>query len=420
MQLAILAADFTPGEADRLRRAMAAWKRKGGIGPFREKLIAGMLARGYGADYAEQIVRQIQGFGEYGFPESHAASFALLVYVSAWLKCRQPAAFCAALLDSQPLGFYGPAQIVRDALDHGVAVLPVCVTRSDWHCRLEAEAGSVAGRNGSGNVDGKLRGDVRSNESGSNDGHGDGQPPAAAVRLGLAMVRGFPEDAAQRIVAARAQSPFTGLPDLARRARLQRGEIARLADADALAALTGHRRKALWTALGLDVQAVQRAPLAAEPPLFEAAPQLIVPTEGQDIVADYRSTSLSLRRHPVALLRPRLQSLRLSSARDVSAARHRQLIRTCGIVTCRQRPATASGVTFVTLEDETGWVNIVVWRAVAERFRQELLGATLLTVYGHLERLDTSGSAVLHVIAGRLVDHSRLLGGLVVESHDFH
>jgi error-prone DNA polymerase len=396
MQLAVVAAGFTPGEADRLRRAMAAWKRKGGIGPFREKLIAGMLARGYGADYAEQIVRQIQGFGEYGFPESHAASFALLVYVSSWLKCRQPAAFCAALLDSQPLGFYAPAQIVRDAVDHGVAVRPVCVTRSHWYCRLEAgaEDGQEGGAIGSG--------------------------PAPAVRLGMSQVQGLREEAAQAIVAARAQAPFTDVNDLARRAQLQRGDIARLADADALAALTGHRRKALWTALGLDVQAVHQAPLAAEPPPFEAAPQLLAPTEGQDIVADYRSTSLSLRRHPVALLRPRLESLRLCSAREVSQARHRQLIRTCGIVTCRQRPATASGVTFVTLEDETGWSNIVVWRDVGERFRQELLGATLLTVYGHLERVDTSGSAVLHVIAGRLVDHSRLLGALAIPSHDFH
>ena len=391
MQLAVVAAGFTPGEADSLRRAMAAWKRKGGIGPFRERLIAGMLARGYSAEYAEQIVRQIQGFGEYGFPESHAASFALLVYVSAWLKCHQPAAFCAALLDSQPLGFYAPSQIVRDAIDHGVTVLPVCVTASHWHCLLEAEPHA-----------------------------GHAVPPKPAVRLGFAMVRGFSQETAQRIVAARVERPFASVPDLARRARLQRGEIASLADADALAALTGHRRKALWTALGLDVDAVHRAPLAAEPPLFEGTPTLLAPSEGQDIVADFRSTSLSLRRHPLALLRERLQSQRLQSADEVGRSRHRQLIRTCGLVTCRQRPATASGVTFVTLEDETGCINVVVWRAVAERFRQPLLQATLLTVYGHLERLDTSGSAVLHVIAGRLVDHSTLLGNLVIESHDFH
>ncbi len=387
MQLAVVAAGFSPGEADRLRRAMAAWKRKGGIGPFREKLVAGMLARGYRAEYAEQIVRQIQGFGEYGFPESHAASFALLVYVSAWLKCRHPAAFCAALLDSQPLGFYAPAQIVRDALDHGVNVLPVCVGASRWHCTLEPAAD---------------------------------RPQTPAVRLGLALVRGLGADAAARIEAARARGAFASVADLGHRAQLARTDIARLADADALAALSGHRRAALWTVLGLDVQAAQQAPLAAGPPRHEPQAQLLPPTEGQDIVADYRSTRLSLRRHPVALLRPRLQALRLSSARQVSQGRHRQLIRTCGIVTCRQRPASASGVTFVTLEDETGCLNVVVWRDVAERFRQELLGASLLAVYGHLERVDTHGSAVLHVIAGRLVDHSRLLGALAMQSHDFH
>jgi error-prone DNA polymerase len=406
MQLAVVAAGFTPGEADRLRRAMAAWKRKGGIGPFREKLIAGMLARGYGAEYAEQIVRQIQGFGEYGFPESHAASFALLVYLSAWLKCHRPAAFCAALLDSQPLGFYAPAQIVRDALDHGVEVRPVCVSASSWHCTLEPC-----------DIDPKTDADTDARADVEGDAQGDARVPA--VRLGLSLVHGLAEETAQRIVAARRGSAFTGVPDLARRAQLGRAELARLATADALAALTGHRRKALWSALGLDVQGPRRAPLAAEPPLREQQPGLIAPTEGQDIVADYASTRLTLRRHPLALLRSRLESMRLSSARDVAQGRHRQLVRTCGIVTCRQRPATASGVTFVTIEDETGSVNIVVWRDVAERFRPELLGASLLTVYGHLERLDTSGSAVLHVIAGRLVDHSPLLGKLALQSRDF-
>ena len=285
------------------------------------------------------------------------------------------------------MGFYAPAQLVRDAREHGVEVLPVDVTASEWDCTLEP----------------------------------DGTDPAVpAVRLGLALVRGLAQDAAERVLTARLEAPFASVADLARRARLQRGDVAQLADADALAALTGHRRQALWSALGLDVQAAQHAPLAAEPPLDEAAPALLAPTEGQDIVADYRSTSLSLRRHPVALLRPRLQALHLASARQVSQGRHRQLVRTCGIVTCRQRPATASGVTFVTLEDETGCLNIVVWRDVAERFRQELLGASLLTVYGHLERVAAGGTAVLHVIAGRLVDHSRLLGGLVIDSHDFH
>jgi len=389
MQLAVVAAGFTPGEADRLRRAMAAWKRKGGIGPFRDKLVAGMLARGYSAEYAAQIVRQIEGFGEYGFPESHAASFALLVYVSSWLKCHQPAAFCAALLDSQPLGFYAPAQIVRDAMAHGVTIAPVCVNASTWSCALEPDPAAPAA------------------------------PAAPAVRLGLALVRGLAEQTAQRIVQARAQGRYADVADLARRAQLQRGELACLAAADALAALTGHRRKALWSALGFDVQAARRAPLAAEPPPREEAPALFAPTEGQEIVADYRTTSLTLRRHPLALLRPRLQALRLCTAGELARGRHRQLIRTCGLVTCRQRPATASGVTFVTLEDETGVSNIVVWRDVAERYRRELVGARLLAVYGHLERVDTQGSAVLHVIAGRLVDHSALIGDLLIESHDF-
>ena len=387
MQLAVVAAGFTPGEADRLRRAMAAWKRKGGIGPFRDKLLSGMLSRGYTAEYAEQIYRQIQGFGEYGFPESHAASFALLVYVSSWLKCHEPAAFCAALLDSQPLGFYAPAQIVRDALDHGVEVRPIEVTTSRWHCTLEPS---------------------------SRD------PRQPAVRLGLELVQGFNEAAAQRLLAAREQRPFADAADLAHRADLNRGEVNALARADALAPLTGHRRQALWTTLGLDAAAPRAAPLTATAAAREAQPSLIAPTEGQDIVADYAHTALTLRRHPLALLRDRFTAMRLCTAAQVAAARHRQPVRTTGIVTCRQRPSTASGVTFVTLEDETGTVNVVVWRTVAERHRRELLGATLLTVYGHVERVEAAAVPVVHLIAGRLVDHSRLLGGLVVASRDFH
>ena len=387
MQLAVVAAGFTPGEADGLRRAMAAWRRKGGIGPFRERLIAGMLARGYRADYAEQIYRQIEGFGEYGFPESHAASFALLVYVSAWIKCHRPAAFCAALLDSQPLGFYAPAQIVRDALAHGVEVRPVCVQESNWHCTLEPSAAD---------------------------------PGVPALRLGLAQIQGLHEESARRILAAREGGPFAGVHDLARRADLARADLSRLAAADALAALSGHRRRALWDALGFDAQAPRAAPLAAEPPLREGTPDLFAPSEGQDIVADYATTGLTLRRHPLALLRGRLAAMRMASAGEIARTRHRQAIRTCGIVTCRQRPGTASGVTFVTLEDETGWINVIVWRAVAERFRRELLGSTLLAVHGRIERADTSTGSVLHVIAERLVDQSPLLGGLVVQSHDFH
>jgi error-prone DNA polymerase len=387
MQLAVVAAGFTPGEADRLRRAMAAWKRKGGIGPFREKLIDGMLARGYSEQYAEQIYRQIQGFGEYGFPESHAASFALLVYTSSWLKCHEPAAFCAALLDSQPLGFYAPAQIVRDAVEHGVEVRPIEVTASRWHCTLEPSA---------------------------ND------PARPAVRLGLELVQGLPEAAAQRIVAARSERPFADATDLAHRASLNHGEVNALARADALAPLTGHRRRALWTTLGLDTDAPRAAPLSTRLAAREPQASLLAPTEGQDIVADYAHTALTLRRHPLALLRDRFTAMRLKTAAQVNAARHRQPIRAAGIVTCRQRPSTASGVTFVTLEDETGTINVVVWRATAEKYRRELLGSTLLTVYGHVERVETSAVPVVHLIAARLSDQSQLLGNLAVASRDFH
>jgi error-prone DNA polymerase len=387
MQLAVVAAGFTPGEADKLRRAMAAWRRKGGIGPFRDKLIAGMLARGYTAEYAEQIYRQIQGFGEYGFPESHAASFALLVYVSSWLKCHQPAAFYAALLDAQPLGFYAPAQIVRDALDHGVQLYPIEVTASDWRCTLAPSSADP------------------------------GQP---ALRLGLALVNGMNEDAALRIEAARRERPFASVADLTLRARLSRRDIQALAAADALAPLTGHRRRALWSVLGLDPDAPRSAPLTAAAAPHEAAVDLPAPTEGQEIVADYAHTALTLRRHPLALLRPQLAQFGLVSAADVRAARPRQRIRAAGLVTCRQRPGTASGVTFVTLEDESGVINVVVWSAVAEKYRRELLGATLLAVYGHVERLETRDAPVVHLIAQRLVDHSALLGGLEVASRDFH
>jgi error-prone DNA polymerase len=387
MQLAVVAAGFTPGEADKLRRAMAAWKRKGGIGPFRDKLINGMLERGYTAEYAEQIYRQIQGFGEYGFPESHAASFGLLVYVSSWLKCHEPAAFCAALLDSQPLGFYAPAQIVRDAMAHGVEIHTIDVTTSDWTCRLDPS---------------------------TND------PARPAVRLGLELVNGMNEDAGLRIEGARRERPFASVADLTQRARLNRGELNALAAADALATLSGHRRRALWDTLGIDANAPRAVPLTADAQAAEAAVDLIAPTEGQDIVADYEHTALTLRRHPLALLRERFNEMKLQPASDVLSARPRQMIRTTGIVTCRQRPGTASGVTFVTLEDETGVINVVVWSSVADKYRRELLGSTLLTVYGHVERVENKDAAVVHLIAKRLVDHSTMLGGLSVPSRDFH
>jgi len=377
MQLAVVAAGFTPGEADRLRRSMAAWRRKGGLEPFEERLVRGMLERGYRREFAESIYRQILGFGEYGFPESHSASFALLVYVSAWLKRHHPAAFCAALLNSQPMGFYAPAQLVQDARRHGVAVRPADVCVSEWDCTLE-----------------------------------EGSSLAPAVRLGLRMVGGLAEAAAARIVAARPQGAFASVEELAQRAALERRELGCLAAGGALAALAGHRRQAHWLAAG-----AERAPgVLCGAPREETAPGLIAPSEGEDIVADYASLGLTLGRHPLALLRTRLERMRLATAEGLRSFAHGRRARAAGLVTCRQRPDTASGVVFVTLEDETGCVNVIVWRDLVERQRKALLGARLLGVEGVIER----EGEVVHLVARRLVDHSVLLGALEARCRDFH
>jgi error-prone DNA polymerase len=375
MQLAMVAAGFTAGEADQLRRAMAAWKRKGGLEKFRDKLVGGMRERGYDEEFAERLYKQMQGFGEYGFPESHAASFALLVYISCWLKCHHPAAFTCGLLNAQPLGFYSPSQLVQDAQRHGVTVLPVDVTISE--CK------SV------------LAGPLENPQ----------------IRLGLGMVAQLGQSSAERIVAARAQSPFTDVADLQRRTPLSQPEIKALAEADAFHTLIGHRRDALWEALGLERDA--RLFTAPTDPTVAI---LIPPTEADNIVADFASVGLSLRRHPLALLRPALTAQRIASAGEVKNARHGQLIRTTGLVTCRQRPGTAKGTTFVTLEDETGYVNVVVWSHVAARQRNPLILARLLCVAGRVERQ----GEVVHLIAGKLIDQTAMLGELDFHRHEFH
>jgi error-prone DNA polymerase len=374
MKLAVVAAGFTPGEADQLRRSMAAWRRRGGIGRFRQRLVQGMRERGYEETFAEQVFRQIEGFGEYGFPESHAASFALLVYVSAWLKCHEPAAFLAALLNSQPMGFYAPAQLVQDARRHGVEVRPVDVGASEWDCTLEA----------------------------------GGQP---AVRLGLRLVKGLSREGAGRLVLARAGAPFRDVPDLARRARLSRRDLACLTTAGALAGLAGDRHRARWAVLGVE----DELPLLAGTGVREGAAALPVPTEGQDLVADFAALGLSLGRHPLSLLRPQLERRRLLPAAEVNGRGQGARVRAAGLVVCRQRPATASGVVFMTLEDETGSVNVIVWARVAERQRRAMLGSRLLQVEGTVEREGT----VVHVVAARLTDLSRLIGGLAAPSRDF-
>ncbi|WP_296948521.1 error-prone DNA polymerase [uncultured Massilia sp.] len=379
MQVAILAAGFTPGEADELRRAMAAWKRKGNLEHYYQRIVGGMLERGYEQAFAEQIFQQIQGFGEYGFPESHAASFALLAYASSWLKCHEPAAFLCALLNSQPMGFYSPAQLVQDAQRHGIEVRPVDVAVSGWESTLEER--------------------------------GDDPRVQPAVRLGLHMLRGMGRAAAERIELARAVRPFAGVADLARRAALERHDLQVLAGGNALLGLAGHRRQALWEAVG----AVPDRDLLRPTLPDEETPVLPAPGEGAEIVHDYRAQGLTLGRHPLALLRKQLLARRFLPADVLMDFQNGQLARACGIVTVRQRPGTAKGVLFLTIEDETGNVNVIVWRTLVEQQRREVLNAALLGVYGIWQR----EGEVRHLVAKRLVDMSHLLGGLDTRSRDF-
>jgi len=394
MQLAILAADFTPGEADQLRRAMAAWKRKGGLGPFEDKLISRMVARGYELSYAQAIFRQIEGFGEYGFPESHAASFALLVYDSAWIKRHHPDAFLAALLNSLPMGFYAAPQLVRDARAHGVAVRAVDVALSDWESTLEPQQPHEA-------VPACVQRFIPSGQ--------------CAVRLGLGRVNGLGEAPGRRIVAARALAPFASVEDLARRAELDTHALQCLAAADALSALAGARRDAIWAVAGVDTRAT---PLLKSTRTAEDAQPVLAPlTPGDTVLADYRALGLSLNGHPLALLRAVLAPFKVQPAALLNVHyRPGQLARASGLVTHRQQPGTAKGVVFVTLEDETGVVNVIVWPAVAAAQRQALLGAALLTVYGIWQR----EGEVRHLVAKTLVDHTAMLQGLVTRSRDFH
>ena len=381
MQIAIIAADFTPGEADALRRAMAAWKRKGGLGPFHERLVGRMVEKGYERDYAERIFKQIEGFGEYGFPESHAAGFALLVYVSCWVKRHHPDAFLCALLNSQPLGFYAPAQLVRDAREHGVQVRAVDVAVSELNSVLEGLDAPV----------------------------GEALLP---VRLGLDRVGGLSIDAAQRIVDARAAGPFSSVEDLARRAALDAQALQSLAQADALRGLAGHRHQAAWAVAGVDTRAT---PMLRDTRVHEVAAALEAPSEVEDTLADYRSLGLTLQRHPIALLREELSRFKVQTAAVLKTYPHGRLARASGLVTHRQRPETAKGTTFVTLEDETGAVNVIVWPRVFEAHRRELLGTRLLTVYGQWQR----EGEVMHLVAMKLIDHSPLFEGLVARSRDF-
>jgi error-prone DNA polymerase len=379
MQVCMIAAGFSGGEADNLRRSMAAWRRKGGVHEFHDRIVGGMKAHGYDEAFAEQIFEQIKGFGDYGFPESHAYGFALLAYLSAWLKCHEPAIFCCALLNSQPMGFYSPSQLVQDARRHGIEVRPVDVAASDWDCTLEPP-----------DVD-------------------RGQP---AIRLGLRLVSGLSQVVAERIVGARGEGRFASLPDLARRAGLEAAELQTLARADALQSLAGHRRQQVWGAAG--EQRTTR--LLKEAPAHETELQLPAAPEGEEITLDYAATGLTLRRHPLALLRPRLRAKRCRSADELATLHDGALAWACGIVVMRQQPETAKGTIFVTLEDETGSVNVIVWKHVREAQRQALLASRLLAVSGQWQSKD----GVSHLIARRLVDVTPWLGALGTSSRDFH
>jgi error-prone DNA polymerase len=441
MKLIQVVAGFTPGEADELRRAMAAWKRKGGLEKFHDRIRNGMLERGYDDAYFERIFEQIKGFGDYGFPESHAASFALLAWASCWLKNYYPAAFTCALLNSQPMGFYQPAQLIQDAKQHGVRVLPADVVISNWDCTLEqSEPSPPNSFGGEGWVRGKrvmfpqhmirdasfdgqsyLSCDRVSPNAGpspqpsrpTEELLGEREQPEFSLRLGLRLIRGLPEASAQRIVAARTAAPFRDVADLTSRARLNAGERACLADAGALRSLSGHRHRARWDIAGTE----QPLPVLADATIDEEQIRLRPPSLREDVMNDYATLGLSLTLHPLALIRPALMRRRVIPARaTIDVANHGRRMRCAGLVTVRQHPGTAKGVTFVTLEDETGHVNVVVWQSLAEKQHRVLLESAVMGVDGTLEAVD----GVYHLIASRLHDYSTLLPELAFASRDFH
>jgi error-prone DNA polymerase len=381
MRVAIECAGFTPSEADQLRRAMATFKFTGGVSRFGQKLIDGMVERGYSAEFAAKTFSQLEGFGSYGFPESHAASFALVAYASSWLKCHHPEVFCAALLNAQPMGFYAPAQIVRDAREHGVEVRPVCINASRWDCTLESIEGS-----------GRL-----------------------AVRLGLRMVRRLANAHAAAIVAARADQPFASVDDVWRRGDVPAASLVRIAEADGfLPGLKLARREALWA-----IKALRDEPL----PLFAAASrreQQIVPevaeapitlkpmSAGREVVEDYGHVGLTLREHPVAFLRPDLDRQRIVTCQAAGAARDGKFLKTAGLVLVRQKPGSAKGVMFITLEDETGVANLVIWPTLYDKQRSVILSARMLAVEGRIQR----EGEVVHLVAYKLFDLSDRLAAI--------
>ena len=387
MQVAIHCAGFTPGEADQLRRSMSTFKVTGGVSRFRDKLVEGMVERGYGRDFAERTFSQLEGFGSYGFPESHAASFALIAYASAWMKCHHPAVFCAALLNSQPMGFYAPAQVVRDAQEHGVTVRPVCINRSRWDCTLEPLDDGGEGRTTG------TRG--------------------AAVRLGLRLVKGLANAHAAELVANRSDLPYAGVEEAWRRAGVPPSTLERLAEADAFRGVGLDRRQALWQVRALadtvlPLFAAADAGCRPRPEIVEPPVELAPMRDGGEVVEDYLSTGLSLRRHPVAFLRDDLRRRGMVACADLLHLRDGRRVVVPGIVLVRQKPGSAKGIMFITVEDETGVANLVLWPDRYAAQRSLVLSASMLACHGRVQR----EGEVVHVVADWLEDLTELLRGV--------
>ena len=380
IRLAMVAAGFSGGEADSLRRAITNWGKNSKLLTFENKLKTGMLNRGYSAEFADQLFNQIKGFGGYGFPESHSASFALLAYVSAWFKRHHPGAFYVGLLNSQPMGFYTPSQLIQDAERHGISALPVDVNVSEWDHQLLSTP----------------------------------QSQQNTIRLGLRLVKGLSKRGVEQLIDARRTGLFQSVIDLKRRAKLDKDDLEALSAADTLSSLSGHRHKTHWAVMA--VKEAQPLLMDEHPSADEGAFAIAPPSMTENVLFDYQSTGLTLRTHPLALLRQQSPFDQCRKQSELITMGNRRFVRTAGLVTCRQRPGTASGVVFLTLEDETGNINVVVWPGVQEQFRAALMTAQLLLIKGTVESRD----GVTHVIASALYDHSHALSRLAVKSRDFH
>ena len=386
IQLTMVAAGFSGGEADQLRRAMASWGKNGDLYQFKDKLLQGMRSRGHSQAFAENLFSQMVGFGSYGFPESHSASFAILVYISAWIKCYHPEAFYYGLLNSQPMGFYSPSQLIQDARRHGVIVLPVCVNKSLWQHKLEILKD---------NRDGKMT-------------------KRLALRLGFCLVKGLAETAVQTLISARKKHRFASIADLKTRAALNKDALQQIVNADALHSFYDNRRQAHWQALVMDKAFAGEFGRSAIG--CSAADYIKPPSAIESLAADYNSLGLSLNHHPMGLLREQTPFCRCTTACQLGAGRNKSLVEIAGVVTGRQRPGSSSGVLFMTLEDETGNINVIIWKKHQQHFRREILGGKILYIKGTLETKDN----VVHVVAGYIEDHSTALPSLRGKSRDFH